>query len=139
MLQYDDAKLYVGADVTDARSRRGTTTCRSFSRSPRRARGRVATYDLALYAGKPGETEGSVRYGRHASVPGAKIVEAPTAGGYSFEAIVPWAALPEVRATRVGIHGAPRTSTATGSSRPARATRSTRARWRGCRASRSSR
>ena len=48
----------------------------------------------SIYAGKPGESEGSVRYGGRGAVPGAKIVEAPEAGGYTLEAIVPWSALP---------------------------------------------
>jgi hypothetical protein len=64
-----------------------------------------ATYDLGFYPGKPGDTEGTVRFGRKGSVPGAKIVEAPSGAGVSFEAVVPWSAIPEARVTRVGIHG----------------------------------
>jgi hypothetical protein len=106
-LQYDDSKLYVGADVTDASFVAGQDHVSLLLAVPQPGGGFV-TYDVALYAGKPGETEGSVRYGRRNAIPGAKIVEAPTAAGYSFEATVPWSALPEARTTRVGIHGAAR-------------------------------
>src|SRR5208282_6079995 len=39
-------------------------------------------------------------------VPGAKIVEAPTTKGYTFEASIPWATFPEARTLRVGLRGA---------------------------------
>ena len=106
-LQYDDAKLYVGADVTDASFVAGQDHVSLLLAVPQPGGG-YTTYDVALYAGKPGETEGSVRYGRRNAIPGAKIVEAPTATGYTFEATVPWSSLPEARTTRVGIHGAAR-------------------------------
>jgi hypothetical protein len=106
-LQYDDARLYVGADVTDASFVAGQDHVSLLLAVPQPGGG-FATYDVALYAGKPGESEGSVRYGRRNAIPGAKIVEAPTATGYTFEATVPWSALPEARTTRVGIHGAAR-------------------------------
>jgi hypothetical protein len=106
-LQYDDARLYVGADVTDPSFTVGQDHVSLLLAVPQPGGG-YATYDVALYAGKPGESEGSVRYGRRNAIPGAKIVEAPTPGGYSIEATVPWSALPEARTTRVGIHGAAR-------------------------------
>jgi hypothetical protein len=106
-LQYDDAKLYVGADVTDASFAVGQDHVSLLLAVPQPGGG-YATYGIALYAGKPGESEGSVRYGRHAPIAGAKIVEAPAAGGYTFEAVIPWTALPEARTTRVGIHGVAR-------------------------------
>jgi len=103
-LQYDDSKLYVGADVTDTSFAVGKDHVLLVLAVPQPGGG-YATYELTFYAGKPGETAGSVRYGRRGAVPGAKIVEAPTGNGYSLEAIVPWTALPEARTTRVGIHG----------------------------------
>jgi hypothetical protein len=106
-LQYDDSKLYVGADVTDPSFVAGQDHVSLLLAVPQPGGG-YTTYDVALYAGKPGETEGSVRYGRRSAIPGAKIVEAPTVGGYSFEATVPWSSLPEARTTRVGIRGAAR-------------------------------
>jgi hypothetical protein len=106
-LQYDDTKLYVGADVTDPSFVAGQDHVSLLFAVPQPGGG-YTTYDVALYAGKPGESEGSVRYGRRNAIPGAKIVEAPTSGGYSIEATVPLAALPELRTTRVGVHGAAR-------------------------------
>jgi hypothetical protein len=105
-LQYDDARLYVGADLTDASFAPGKDHVLLTLAVPRPGgSGAYATYELALFAGKPGESEGSVRYARHGNVPGAKIVEAPTDGGYSLEAIIPLGTIPEMRSTRVGIHG----------------------------------
>jgi len=103
-LQYDASKLYVGADVNDASFVAGKDHVQLLLAVPTPA-GNYASYDLDFYAGKPGETEGSVRYGRRGNVAGAKIVEAPVNGGYSFEAVVPWSAIPEMRATLVGVHG----------------------------------
>lgn len=103
-LQYDGSKLYVGADVNDASFVAGKDHVQLLFAVPTPA-GTYASYDLDFYAGKPGETEGSVRYGRRGSVPGAKIVEAPVNGGYSFEAVVPLGAIPEMRSTLVGVHG----------------------------------
>ena len=62
--------------------------------------------ELTFFAGKPGETAGVVRvHGR--DVPGAKLVEAESDKGYTFEAQVPWSALapPSVR---VGLRGVAR-------------------------------
>ncbi len=60
-LQYDDARLYVGADVTDASFVAGQDHVSLLLAVPQPGGG-FATYDVALYAGKPGESEGSVRY-----------------------------------------------------------------------------
>jgi hypothetical protein len=106
-LQYDDAKLYVGADIADAAFQAGQDHVSLVLAVPQPGGG-YATRELEFFAGKPGETEGSVRAGRGDQVPGAKIVEAPTNAGYSLEATVPWAGFPEARVTRVGIHGVAR-------------------------------
>ncbi|MGA2448781.1 MAG: hypothetical protein ABTD50_08915 [Polyangiaceae bacterium] len=103
-LQYDDAHLYVGADVTDAQFVAGKDHVSLVLAVPVPGGG-YAPYELGLYPGTPGETEGSVRVGGRGVAQGSKIVEAPTAGGYSFEAVVPWSAMPDARVTRVGIHG----------------------------------
>jgi hypothetical protein len=112
-LGYDDAKIYVGGDVGDA----------TFVRTPRFADtedhavltlafpvgNALATYEVALFAGEPGESAGVVRFAsgarRGREVPGAKIVEAPATGGYTFEAAIPWSAFPEGHTTRVGLRG----------------------------------
>jgi hypothetical protein len=106
-LQYDDAKLYVGAVIKDAAFAPGRDHVSLVLAVPTPS-AIYATYELSIYAGKPGESEGSVRYGGRGAVPGAKIVEAPEAGGYTLEAVVPWSALPEAQSTRVGIHGVAR-------------------------------
>jgi len=103
-LQYDDAKLYVGAEVRDPSFEAGKDHVSLVLAVPTPG-GSYVTYDLGFFPGNPGETEGAVRYGRKGNVAGAKIVEAPEAGGYSFEAVLPFASLPELRSTRVGIHG----------------------------------
>jgi hypothetical protein len=103
-LQYDESKLYVGADISDAQFVAGKDHVSLVLAVPTPGAS-YATYDLGFYPGKPGDSEGTVRYGRKGSVPGAKIVEAPSGAGVSFEAVVPWGAIPEARVTRVGVHG----------------------------------
>jgi hypothetical protein len=121
-IQYDDRSLYVGGDVTDE----------SFFRTERFGEGEdhaslllafpsggaLRGYEIGLFAGKPGETAGEVRFlGKHRGrVPGAKIVEAPAAKGYTFEAQIPWSAFPEARTVRVGLRGAARYYDSDGSS-----------------------
>ena len=47
-----------------------------------------------------------MRYGtRRAASRARRSSRRPAAGGYTFEAVVPWASLPELRTTRVGVHG----------------------------------
>jgi hypothetical protein len=103
-LQYDDAKLYVGADIADDHFVAGKDHVSLAFAVPTPGAG-YASYEIAFFPGKPGESEGSVRLRGRGSVPGAKIVEAPSGAGVSFEAVVPWSALPELRVTRVGVHG----------------------------------
>jgi hypothetical protein len=104
-LQYDDSKLYVGAEVTDGAFRAGRDHVALLIAVP--APGGYVTYDVGVYAGKAGESEGSVRVGR-GLVAAAKIIEAPTADGYTVEAALPLAAIPELRLSRVGVHGVAR-------------------------------
>lgn len=121
-VQYDDNKLYIAADVDDAAfERTGKFSDKedhvAFSLAFPGAGGFVA-YEVGLFAGKPGESAGAVRWlsgpkkGR--DVAGAKIVEAPKDGGYTFEAIVPWSAFPEAAKTRLGLRGAVRLVDSTG-------------------------
>jgi len=74
-LQYDETKLYVGADVTDASFQPGKDHVSLVFAVPNPG-GSYTSYDLGFYAGKPGETEGTVRYGSRGNVGGARIVEA---------------------------------------------------------------
>ncbi|HEX3345953.1 MAG TPA: hypothetical protein VHS09_15320 [Polyangiaceae bacterium] len=103
-LQYDDARLYVGADVTDPAFQAGKDHVSLVFAVPSPG-GSYTTYDVGFYAGKPGETEGSIRYAGGRGLGGGKIVEAPESNGYSFEASIPWGAVPELKTTRVGVHG----------------------------------
>jgi len=108
-LQYDETKLYVGADIAADAFEAGRDHVSVVLATPQPG-GSYAAYDVDLYAGKPGESDGSVRFGNGVSVPHAKIVEAPNGAGYSLEAAIPWSALPEARWTRVGIRGVGRYS-----------------------------
>lgn len=113
--RYDATTLYIGGEVTSA----------SFLRTARfgddedhaslvlafgAGTAAVATYEVSLFAGKPGETSGQVRFSARGRgpVPGGRIVEAPVTGGYSFEAAIPWSAFPEARTVRVGLRAAAR-------------------------------
>ncbi len=106
-LAYDAQYVYFAGDVSGPKLRH----LRRFTEDEDHATLIVAApgaaaVEIAFYAGKPGETAGVVR--SHGSdVPGAKIVEAESANGYTFEAQVPWNALapPTIR---VGLRGVAR-------------------------------
>ncbi len=106
-LAYDDAKLYLAADIVDPAFVAGRDHVSLLLAIPEPGGG-YTSYDLGFYAGKPGESEGSVRAGRRGAIGGAKIVEAPNGSGYTMEAAIPWSALPAARSTRVGVHGVAR-------------------------------
>ena len=110
-IMQDDKQLYVGAEIKDDKLvRTGSFGDGEDHASLVLVFPSGIGYELGFYAGKPGESAGSVRYlsgarkGRE--VPGAKIVEAPADGGYSFEAQIPWSALPEAATVRCGFRGA---------------------------------
>lgn len=110
-LQYDEQKIWVAGEVTDAAFKVGVDHAALVIAFPGPG-GALVPYEVSFYAGKPGESVGSVKYGAGAQkgreVAGAKIVEAPAKGGYSFEASIPWSAFPEARLVRVGLRGAVR-------------------------------
>ena len=111
-LQYDDTKIYVGGEITEA----------SFVRTSRFGEGEdhaslvlifpgsQSAYEIGFFAGVSGESQGQVRFSsgprKGQEVPGSKIVEAPAAKGYSFEAQLPWSTFSEAHALRVGLRGA---------------------------------
>jgi hypothetical protein len=118
-LQYDDGHIYVGGEVGDSgfvRSSRFADTedhaVLTIAFPVGGSGGALAAYDVGLFAGEPGESAGVVRFAsgarRGQGVPGAKIVEAPATGGYTFEVAIPWTAFPEGRTTRIGLRGAVR-------------------------------
>jgi hypothetical protein len=115
-IQYDATHIYVGAEVTDASFYRtehfadGEDHASFTLAFPSNGGGAGNAYEIGLFAGKPGETAGEVRFSgsRHGQVPGARIVEAPTAKGYTFEASIPWSTFPEAHTLRVGLRGVAR-------------------------------
>lgn len=112
-LQYDDNNVYVAGEIDAATFVRTAKLAESedhvvFSIAVP-VGGTLVGYDLALFAGKTGETAGTVRYlsGAHRGeeISGAKIVEAPHGNaGYTFEALIPWAALGRP-SLRMGMRG----------------------------------
>ena len=114
-VQSDDAKLYVGAEVTDpslARtSRHGEGDDHvSLTLAFPAGRGGLKAYEIGFFAGKPGESSGVVRWlsgpSKGQDIAGAKIVESDVKGGFVFEAAVPWSTFAEARTMRVGLRAA---------------------------------
>lgn len=121
-LQYDDHKIYVAVEVDDANFERtgkfsdkedhvalvlAFPTASGFS-----------AFEIGLFAGKPGESAGAVRWlsgsKKGKDVAGAKVVEAPKDGGYTFEAVVPWSVFGDAAKVRLGLRGAVRLVDASG-------------------------
>ena len=123
-LQYDDSRIYFGGEVTTSglyrTARFGDDEDHASLVIAFPSTGALSAVEVGVYAGKPGESAGVVKYAsgpmKGQQVPGAKIVEAPMDKGYSFEASIPWSAFPEARTTRVGLRGAGRYYDAQGSS-----------------------
>jgi hypothetical protein len=106
-LAYDDENLYVAMRIEDSKIVRtaaaGSTDDHAtlFLAFPV-GRGRYRTHTVELFPGDPGKLPGLVMVaGQHPS--GAQLVEAPEAGGLSFEAKIPWRTFPEAARTRVGL------------------------------------
>jgi hypothetical protein len=111
-IQYDDKRIYLAGEVADdsfvrtAHFGEGEDHA-SLTLGFPSGGGRFVTYEVGLFAGKPGESAGEVKFvgARHGSIPGSKIVEAPAPKGYTFEAVIPWSTFPEARLVRVGLRG----------------------------------
>jgi hypothetical protein len=101
-ISYDNANLYIAADVADDVLRGGggdhVQVVIGFPGG--------VTQEVLLYPGDPGKSPGSAKTRDGAPVSGAKVVEAPRGDGWSLEAIVPWAAFPQSKQVRVGLRGA---------------------------------
>lgn len=111
MVGYDDSYVYVAIDARDKKIARtaaagsGEDHATLYLGFPD-ARGKVVTRRIELFPGHPGNVAGAVKVDGRA-VAGAQLVEAPQkAGGVTFEAKVPWSALPESRLVRVGLRAA---------------------------------
>jgi hypothetical protein len=111
-LAYDATFLYVAAQVVDpsfVRTNRflDTEDHAELLLSFPNAQGQYnRVFEVKLFAGKPGETEGQVKAVGLGPVRGAEIVEAPSQGGYTFEAKIPWSVFPPAAQTRVKLRGA---------------------------------
>lgn len=109
-LAYDDTNLYVAFDVTDDRLVRTAACAKTDDHAslllafPHASSG-PTTHEIALFPGDPGKLPGCVKNAAGNPIAGAKIVEAPKADGYSFEATIPWSAFPEAAKTRVALRG----------------------------------
>lgn len=106
---YDEKNLYVAMKIKDSRLVRTA----GFGDKEDYASLEIAfptergfkSYSVRLYAGVIGKSAGAVRLGG-SSVKGARIVEAPSEGGYTIEASFPWDTFPEASRTRAGLRGA---------------------------------
>jgi len=111
VLGYDDKNLYVAMKVYDEKLVR----TRGYGKREDHAvvivafpskGGSYSTSQVLLYPGLPGKIGGVVKTSGGGKVRGAKIVEAPMDGGYTFEAQIPWATFRPARRWRVGLRGA---------------------------------
>jgi hypothetical protein len=113
-VQYDERLLYIAGDVTEdsfhRTSRFGDGEDHASLVLAFPSGGGLAAYEIGLFAGKPGESAGEVRFigKRTGAIAGAKIIEAPGTRGYTFEATIPWATFPEAHLVRVGLRAAAR-------------------------------
>ncbi len=111
-IAYDDKYIYVAGDVTDPKFVRTSAYGPNEDRAELvltfpDANGEYRTlYEVGLYAGDPGKTAGQVKAAGLGVVGSATLVEAPSKGGYTFEARIPWSLFPPAAHTRVGIRGA---------------------------------
>jgi hypothetical protein len=104
---YDDGNLYVAFKVSDKNLVRTSSYAThedhgSIILSFPTGKGGFTTYELLLFQGDPGKVKGSVRT-KSGAVSGAELVEAPAKSGYTFEAKIPWSALPQAASVRVGL------------------------------------
>ncbi len=113
--QMDDAKLYVGGEITDAQltrsSRHGESDDHvSMTLAFPAGRGGLKAYEVGFFPGKPGDSSGAVKWlagpNKGQEVSGAKLVENDIKGGVAFEASLPWSTFPEARTMRIGLRAA---------------------------------
>lgn len=101
---YDNDALYVAMEVQDATFVANKDYAELRLAFPSGGGG-FKSYVVKLAPGDPGKTSGSVSVGGK-TLGEAKLVEAPTGNGFTFEAKVPWSVFPEAAVTRVGMRGA---------------------------------
>jgi len=107
---YDSRYLYVAFKVSDSKLVRTQAYSTSEDHGSLliavpNGRGGYSSYELLLFQGDPGKVAGSVRT-KSGAVRGAQLVEAPAKNGFTFEAKIPWSALPAAARVRVGLRAA---------------------------------
>jgi hypothetical protein len=114
-VMYDDAKLYVAAEVVDPKGSHSgnhveTEDHVAMTIAFPAGRGQLKAYDVGFWAGKPGSSVGAVKWlsgpNKGQDLSGTKIVENDQKNGYVFEASIPWASFAEARTMRVGLRAA---------------------------------
>jgi hypothetical protein len=109
-IAYDDEFLYVAMRLDDDKLVRTASAGPNEDHAtlaiaiPVRAK-QYRTYQIELYPGQPGKLPGVVKIG-DSKVSGSELVEAPDGEGFTFEAKIPWSALPEAAKIRVGMRAA---------------------------------
>jgi hypothetical protein len=109
LVGYDDSNVYVAMKVNDRHLVRtkgygqGEDVATLVLAFPGEKETRA--YRIDLFPGEPGRTPGAVKLEGKA-IAGAKLVEAPLEGGFTFEASIPWSTFAEASLVRVGLTAA---------------------------------
>ena len=101
LVAFGDKGIYLAADVRDDKIVGGGDHVELLLGIPG-----GSTQSYLLYPGVTGKSRATVKRRGGAVVRGAKIVEAPSEGGYTLEALIPWPAVPKSSTVRVGYRGA---------------------------------
>lgn len=96
-IAYDASTVFLAADVTDDTFKAGLDHVVLVLGFPG-----GTSYEVQLYPGDPGKSPGSAKMGGK-PITGAKVVEAPKAGGWSLEASLPWSTFAMASSVRVGL------------------------------------
>jgi len=100
-IAYDGTNLYVSVDVTDDVLKGGggdqVDLVLGFPGG--------TVHEVLLYPGDPGKSPAAAKNKDGKAISGAKVIEAPRAGGWTLEASIPWTAFPPASTTRVGLRG----------------------------------
>jgi len=106
---YDDKNVYVAMKVRDKKLVRtssfGEGEDHGILELAFPTRTGFRSYSIGLYAGVIGKSAGAVKLDG-SPVTGARLVEAPSEGGYTFEASIPWRTFAEASRVRVGLRAA---------------------------------
>ncbi|MRG91592.1 hypothetical protein GF068_06600 [Polyangium spumosum] len=101
-LSYDGTNIFLAVDVTDDVLRGGGGDHVALTLG---FPGGVV-HEVRLFPGDPGKSAGAAKTKDGKAIAGAKVIEAPRAGGWTLEASIPWSAFPPATTTRVGLRGA---------------------------------